>query len=266
MADGRTATLQLIIRDNLEAARDAFGVADVRNLDASSVRVGNAPECECAVDSGDLAAVHYTLDVSDEPGRWRLTPHPQCPSPVFLNGEPIREPVDVRSGDELRVGHLTFRLQRVVDPTSQGRRTGLVEATAKALLCLTLLTETLLVAWLPRQLRSARMWGLETAQYRATMLLDSLRKDVRLSLETEPDLAESARQLLADELGSMARVLRERQEQLSLAQWQQVQADLLEYQTILERIRDGKAFQPVPEVDVETGVRWAVGGRAGRKE
>lgn len=266
MADRKTASFQLIIKDNLDAARDAFGTADVRRLPGAPVRVGSRTDCECVVDSEDLAPVHYTLDASDDTGRWRVTPHPQRGSPVFLNGEAICEPSVVRSGDELRVGHWTFRLQRVADRVSRARRTGLIEAAAKVLLCLTLAAETLLVAWLPHQLQSVRLWELRVAQHEATFELDRLRRTLQREPETGVSLDDTARRLLADELDSLARFLRQEQDRLTRGQWRRVQADLLEYERVLERLRDGAAFRPVPEVDIEAGVRSIVDGRPGKME
>lgn len=267
MADRKTAPFQLIIRNNLEAARDAFGAADVRRFSVSPVRVGSGPGCECRVDSEDLAPVHYTLTASGgTTGRWRLTPHPHRTSPVFLNGETVSEPADTCSGDEVRVGHWTFRLQRVVDQVSQARRTGLIEAAAKTLLCLTVVAETLLVAWLPRQLQSVRLWELKVAQQEATFELDRLRKVLRREPHTGMSLEDTARQLLGDELDSLARFLRQEQDHLSREQWRRVQSDLLEYGRVLGRLRDGVAFRPVPEVDVEAAVRSVVNRRSEQKE
>ncbi|OGV69146.1 MAG: hypothetical protein A3K19_15520 [Lentisphaerae bacterium RIFOXYB12_FULL_65_16] len=242
---------QLHIRHNLDSAADHFAAGDVRSFDRELVRVGSSPDADVRLGEEGCQPTLFLL-LSDAAGRVvRLKSDPgAC---VFVGQARVEDERQLASGDEIRVGHWTFRFQRVYARAGLGRRAGLMSLTARALVVFILVMEIGGVVWLPRQMRSAMLWEEEIARQRALTLLDSLRDGNRPS-EQETEMERTARETVGRELDALARHVRQYEEALTRDEWGRIMADLRGYEQILNRLARRQVFQPVPPLDVEGGV------------
>ncbi len=251
--------IQLVIRDNLEGHAATFRPGDLRTFDRPCVRIGTRAQFECVLPpaSGlpDLAA---TLTLDPPSGEWSLTP--AAGVQLFLNQEPLVVSVVLRSGDEIRVGHWTFRFHRQMVPVRYARRADLLAVAAKILVALILAVEIGVVSWLPRQVQRARLWELQIARQRTTLLLDDLRQE-NLRAPATTELEQAARRMVAGQLDSLALHLRRNQDRLTREQWRSFYSDLDTYRRILTLIQSGKAFPTPPPVDLDAAVHGVLGPR-----
>jgi len=246
----------LDIRHTVESADELSGDGEALYFDQRLVRVGSGAGCECRIPDSELEDVHFLI-VSESEG----THHALCPgsdSELFLNRTAVTAECELRSGDEVRVGHWVFRFVRVYAHVRQARRSDALALVAKILVGAILFSEIGVVAWLPRWLRSSRLWSGEVSMQRTTYLLDGLRVQNSTS-DSGGELEKSARDVIQGELDALARFIRRNDESLSRAQWEQISADLRSYQRTMKRLEDGTAFKPVPSVDVDGAVRAALG-------
>ncbi len=247
---------QLNIRHNLRATEDLFGPSEVRSFTQAVVRVGRGEECECRIHAGELEAVHFDLLTGEGTDRVVLCPRPD--TELFLNADPVAKQVDLHSGDEIRVGHWTFRFQRLRPRCRHGRRSGLLATVAKVLVAAILVGEVAMVVWLPQRLSSARLWEGQIARQRTTFLLDVLRARNNRA-EVDDDLSHAARQVLRNEFSRLIRYVRSNEETLTRQQWDAILRDLRGYEKIMNDLTEGTAFSPLPEADVDGAVRRALG-------
>ena len=244
-------SFQLHIRHNLDSAADHFAAGEVRSFDRGVVRVGSAPDADVRLGEDEGLPAHFLLLSDATRGVVCLRPEPDAP--VFVGQARVEGERELASGDEIRVGHWTFRFQRVYRRTGLARRSGLMSLTARALVVFILVMEIGVVAWLPRQARSAVFWEKEILQQRTLGLLDHLRA-INRPRDQETDLTRAARLTVARELDALAMYLRRYEECLTRDEWGRILADLQGYGQILDRLGRGEAFQPVPPLDVESGV------------
>jgi len=248
---------QFHIRQHTDASDRGFGEGDVRTYDAEQVRVGRAPECECRVDASEFRDVHFTILCS--PKSNHTVCYPAAGAEVYLGEELLRSEHEVLSGDEIRVAHYTFRVQRLFRPASRGIRFGLLSIVAKALVGLILVVEVTIATWLPYQVRATSRLQHEVTRQRILFRLDYLRATVG-GMTLTGGLEEAACRLVEEELRTLSRYLRESEQRLSREEWGQVANDLESYNMIMCALRDNTALPPLLEVDVEAGVRAALKG------
>lgn len=246
---------QLNIRQNTDTAADHFGSGTVRDFVQTPVRIGRAAPCECPVDSPEFAPVHATIRVT--PAGTAAWLHPEPGQPLFLNQDPVGEPHELRSGDVIRIGHWTLRFHRLHPATRHSWRADALATVAKVLVAVILLGELSVASWLPRRLRAATLWEAQVAIQRTTMLADHLR-GVNATARPETELERAARAVIAAELDRLVRVMRQGDRLLTAAQWATMFEDLEEIQTAMGRLDEGTAWQRIPVVDVDAGVRGAL--------
>ena len=183
---------------------------------------------------------------------------PQSGARVFRNQQALAAEAELGSGDEIRVGHWTFRYQRVYERAQRTRQSDLLSSLAKALVAVIVLLELGIVLWFPRWMKSATVWEEAVARQRAVRLLDRLRHRTR-KMQSATDLDQAAKAALTDELDSLARYVRDAEDRLSRSQWRLLFQDLTRYDTTLQRFEQGAAFKPMPLVDVDGSVRALIG-------
>lgn len=247
----------LDIRHAVESADELSPGVEALYYDQRLVRVGSDAGCECHIPDGELRDVHF-LVLSESEGEH----HVLCPgngAELFLNRDLLTSETELRSGDEIRAAHWVFRFVRVYARSQKARRSDGLAVAAKGLVAAILFFEIGVVAWLPRQLRSAALWGEEIARQRTTYLVDTLR--IRNdTADPRDELEKAAREVVRSELDSLARYVREHEEALTREQWAKVAQDLRAYEEVMSRLGDGTAFRPVPPVDIDGAVRAALGG------
>ena len=252
----------LNIRHNTDPSADGFAPGDVRVFADGVVRFGSGPECEWQAAAEDFAPVHFSISSRDEGKDVRV--RGEAGYEVFLNREPLAPgETALLSGDEIRVGHWTFRFQRLYGRPGRARRTDLFSAGAKFLVLMILVAEAGVVFWLPRQMRAAALWPEELSRQRAKHLLDGLRTACRPA-ETAESLSNGARAVINQDLLRIARHVREHEDAMTSADWRQVLVDLRGYQRILDRFERGTALRAMPEVDVDLAVQHVLRHGSGK--
>jgi len=256
---------QLNIRHNIEAAEDHFASGEVRTFTGTPVRVGRAGNCECCIEAPEFEPHHFSIDA--EPPSGELVLHPAAGARVFVNGHEALTDTALQSGDEIRVEHWSLRVQKVYASAGCARHSDVLSVTARVLVAVILLLEIGAVVWLPRQLQSVTRWEEEIAKQRVFIILDALRgQNIRAQRGLAPEELEAgAREAIGEELSSLVRYIRANEERLGREDWRDLYEDVLRYQRILKRLREGQAFRPVPELDIEAGVRHLL-ARSGEPE
>ena len=138
---------QFNIRHNIEAAADHFAEGEVRTFHERSVRVGRGEACECRLSSEEFAHEHFVVDTGHEAGR--VTLKPSVGARVYLNQKEITDEADLRSGDEIRVGHWTLCFCRLYQKVELSKRSDLMSLFARAFVAAIIIGELLVVVWLP---------------------------------------------------------------------------------------------------------------------
>lgn len=250
--------IQIVIRRQAAAHEPMFAAGDLRTLAEDRIRIGRAPECECAVAAEEFPEVAVTLHA--EPGKRGWTLHPAAGVALTLNGKPVTGAAHVHSGDEIACGVWSFRVHKVQKTAGHSRRADALAFAAKLIIGLILVTEAGLISWLPHQIQTAQMWELQTARQRANLYLDSLRnKNGKAKPATAAELA--ARKFVGARLDDLARYLRRNQDRLNRNQLRAVQEDLEMYDDVLRRLPSGRVIRDVPPLAVDAGVQAAVGNR-----
>lgn len=253
-----SSSFNLVVRDNLASTQDDFGRSDVRGFDTTPVVCGTAPACGCRIPP----------DPDAEPERWfEITSGQETgfdvaaceDARVFFNQEKTafagRRPL--LSGDCLRVGHYTFRFQRVRKRAASQRRTDLLSGFAKVILVFIFLFEVGLVYWLPRKLKNSQVMARTILAQNVFKELDSLRKDLHRAEKHADDssLPSLTRSIVDEELTQLAHYLRENEKALSRDQWRQIRGNLARYDLLLKQADSGRLGAPLPELERDLAVR-----------
>jgi len=245
---------KLVIRDNLRNTADDFEAGDVRAAETVPYRVGADPACACVVEPQGAPGPYFTIAAGDAEGTYSVVPDGRVA--VFLNQSPLTTAAPLHSGDELRVGHLTLKFERVYRSVGQGRRADTMTLLAKVLLGIIFFCEVFLVYWLPNQVKSSRILAGDRIRQTTAMRLDALRGRAQVEPTVpEGEIERSARRLATEELNALAAFVRGREKELSPDQWLQVRNHLDALARILDRLDAGPLASPLPAVDVEGGVR-----------
>ncbi len=255
-----------VIRDNVKQTADDFAAGDSRYFDQPTVVVGTSADCDCVVDNApEMAARHFAVTLGDQPDAYIF--RPLEPAGLFLNNQAVGEQaMPITSGDEIRVGHLTFRFQAIHRAVPQARRADFLAFFAKILIAAILLAELLVVYWLPQRFQSEKLLAAQIQRQETVMLLDAQRLQARkIAGEASSELARDAGKLIYAELNTLAEFVREHEQQLWPEQWQRFYAELTQMQIILNRLGRGNAFPPAPQVDVDAAVRALVSSRKGQQ-
>ena len=79
------------------------GVVRKDVLSTPIVRIGRARSCEVAIDHPQVSRIHALLEIRD--GAWHLS-DAKSAGGTFWDERPIHEPVELRSGANLRLGRI----------------------------------------------------------------------------------------------------------------------------------------------------------------
>ena len=229
----------------------------VHTFDQPIVRVGRNPDCECRLDEPELADCHFQIITDATHGSQTLRAEARCD--VFINNEGLTAgELELHSGDEIRVGHWTFRFTRLYMSARRARSSDLLSLVAKVLVCMILVVEVGLVVWLPQRLQSINLWQNEVHKQRITFLLDRLRRENN-DAQPRGDLEAAARQVLSSQLDHVARYVRKYESNFTRKHWQLISDDLQKYEKNMIRLRNGTAFKTIPRLSLELGVQRVIG-------
>jgi hypothetical protein len=250
---------KLVIRHNIEQTADDFECADVRHFLSGPVTIGAASDCDCVLpDTEGLSERHFTIELANaaeaEAG-WLV--RREAEAALFLNHDPVVEPsMPLVSGDEIRVGHYTFRFQTEHKTVGLARRTDLLAAFTKTLIVVILVAEVSLVYWLPKKLQSETVLAEQIRQQETVLLLDQLRRQTRQLASASPggSIEAKACAVLQEELDQMASFLRQHERELDSDQWFLFHSDVRDLRAAFAGIRSGEVFRPLPKLAFEAGV------------
>jgi prolyl oligopeptidase PreP (S9A serine peptidase family) len=258
---------QLVIRNTIEAEGDVFGAADVRSLE-NAVTVGTTPECDVRIEDQELPSESFfRIDYSSATAFL----HPLGNESIYINETAVESgatPV-LLSGDELRVGHWTFRFQKVRERVGVGHRSNLLSLVTKVLILAIIVGEILLAVWLPQQLKYENMVAVQILEEQCVMMLYQMRHEIdhMETLDPQADELEKLRaaaiQIVREQLDGMATYIRKSQTEMTPEHWTQLRNELDRLQSLLYRIHAGTVFKPLPELEMDNAIRNAINGPLG---
>jgi hypothetical protein len=200
------------------------------------------------------AATWFTITAGAEPNGFRVAPGD---GGVFINSDesPLADAHELTSGDLIRVGHYTFRFQRVRAGVAVARRADAMATFAKIILALVFVAELVLVYWLPRRLQESRLLAVNVLRHKAVRELDTLRATAKLGGEAPAgSLPALARAAVAEELDELTLYVRQSEKTLSGEQWQQIRTSLSSLNALVEQADSGEIGPPLPELDINRAV------------
>jgi hypothetical protein len=247
--------IQIVIRPQGDSPAAVFAPGELLSFAGGPVRVGGDAGCECRL----AGAPALAATLRERPGGgWELEAAPEIP--WLVNGQPASERCAIGNGDELGGCGRTLHFHHLLPPVPYSRRADALALLAKGLIVLILVAEVLLVAWLPRQIRMARLWEDRIAKQKAVLLVDDLRERNHRAVARTP-AEQTARQFVGQRLDELARRLRRYQQALSRDQLRAVTADLELYQEALTALDDGRLFKAVPALPVDAALRGVLENR-----
>jgi inorganic triphosphatase YgiF len=243
---------QLNIRHNIETAQTVFGRGTVTQFDQPVLTVGRDPSCGCRIDAEEFEPEHFRIEFKGAGRPARVHPNPGAE--LYVGDERVDAARELLSGDVLRVGHWTLLFQKVYPRAGRSSHTSMLATLAKVLVAAILLSEILLVVWLPRRMRHIALWKTEIAKQRIALVLHTLRRRNK-DAEPKTELEAATRDAVQQELDSRARYLRTHEDALTPDQRETMYDDLIRLGEILDRVDAGDVVKPVGEVSVDDGVR-----------
>ena len=245
---------KLVIKDNLKHSADDFSTGDVRHFSESSITVGSTSDCDCELASAeDINEHHFTISEKED-GTYQVKP--TGGETIYVNYEPVNEFRDLASGDEIRVGHYTFRFQREHRRARPARRADIFAISAKVIIVCLLAIEVFFVYWLPSQIQSKEVLSSMITQQKTVMLLDKARNNVRPSEIQDKNRQNTyALQLIQSELDALARFIRNNEKSISQNEWHRLNNNIKKLASLTAEINQNAIFKPLPEPHLEAGIR-----------
>ena len=258
---------QLVIRNTIEAEGDVFGAADVRLLEDAAL-VGTAPDSDVRIDDPELLQEEFfRIDYSNATAFL----HPLGSESIYLNNAVVESGAtpELLSGDELRVGHWTFRFQKVRERVGVGHRSNLLSFVTKVLIAAIIVGEILLAVWLPQRLKYENMVAIQILEEQCVMLLDQMRHSIDRMDTPGPEADEMERlraagvRIVREQLDGLATYIRKHETQMTPEHWTRLRNELDRLQSLLSRIHAGTVFKSLPELEMDKAIRNAINGPLG---
>lgn len=210
------------------------------NCDLSLAGIPDIAFAICKEDGGD-----YVIERKDKQ------------LPVFVNDVALaNDCMPVRNGDRIRFAPYELHFMIEFERARLHRSAGVVAHAATFLIAVILILEIGVITWLPRQVQSRELWGLEITRQRTVDSLDTLRLRCNAALpqKSTPLQLETLR-FVKGELDGIAGYLRAHGDDLDVGRILDVQADLEMYEEILDRLDQGTLYPPRETLDLEFHLR-----------
>ncbi len=252
---------QLIIRNNLKHDADSFTGSELGVFEQETARIGSSDECDCQVlDQEGRGGDEVWFEIEQRRRDFFL--HRRAADlEIYINHQLTLGPTTpLTSGDTIRVGHWTFRLQRLSDRARAVVRADWSASLSKALIATLILLQLVIALWLPGQLNYAQIVPDKIIEQETIILLDHTRRHAatfpRQSLEREVDRA--AWRLVSAELDRIAAYMRRHQPSITPYHWQQINRDLSMYRDMLDQISDQELVPNPPPPAIDQAVQALV--------
>ncbi len=256
--------IQVSIRNNLRDDGGPFVAARVERFEANrALSFGAAADCDCRIDDSQaFLPRHFELCPPASGGRTWTLRTASDEAEVFINGEPAADGQQVRSGDELRVGHWTLLVHRTPRPGEYRFRRDRSGVVNRLLVAAVLVGELIVIVWLPQHLQASSLWETGRLRQETSLLIDNLRSELKPGNAPEDRMESAAYRLLAREVDHLSRFLQQHGRQLQHEQWRDVRHSVEQYRRIKDRIDHGLLVQPLPQINMQTAVQAVLNNQA----
>ncbi len=254
-------SFKLIIRNNLTHDADSFSGSTVALFEEGGGMVGTSEECDCQVlDSQGRTGDQVWFGLEEKPGELRLWR--KADLDIYLNQQLLTQSVaTLTSGDLIRVGHWTFRLQKIYARPALSKQVDWSAWLCKGAIVLLIALQLLIALWLPGWLHYESLVADTVIEQKTVLLLDQTRRRVRRytpSLE-QAGSGFAALQLISAEVDRMATFIRSHQPVIARDHWLELRDDLEMYQELLGRIDRRELPMALPTLEVDPAVRAIFG-------
>ncbi len=248
---------QLIIRNNLKHDADSFTGSQAALFDNGLVKIGSSEECQCQVlDQEGRGGDEIWFEVEEREDGFFLCRHTDLD--IYLNRDRMEAASHgLVSGDNIRVGHWTFRFQKIHSHAPVSKHTDRIPRLCKAALLIFIVIQLLVALWLPGQLPYEKMAPQKVVEQKTVMLLDHLRRQVSSFPSSSDQMTGSnaVLRILSSEIDQIASYMRRHQDQIPHRRWHDLRDDLEMYQELLDLVGNSQIPPEQPELAVAAAVR-----------
>lgn len=181
-------------------------------------------------------------------------------SDIRLNGSPIKEKTNLKSGDEILCPPAIVKFYTVRPRAKQSWQSALLTFAAKVAIAVFLAVQVTVMFWLPWQLSTSSIWDGAAAKQKITQKLETTRKRVSALLKQKDlDKADALTQLLVAQVAldveQRSLYLRKHEDQMSRSQRRNMVEDLDKLNAILDDVESKKPFPEIPKPDIDAAVK-----------
>ena len=245
---------QLFRKNNIQTS-DHFTTGDLLEA-AGMVSVGSASSCTVQIADPGWPPEQFRLQ--EETDSHFLSVF--AGQTVYRNDKQILpgERILLRSGDEIRVEHWTFRFRKLHARARFSRYAELLAIVAKMVVGLVIVIEIALVMIGPRHMHKAALFQREQALQTLEGKVDRFSNATALSSSEEQTLQpaeKAARQALQIEISRLKNYLKKNRKTLAESDIQNLDRLIDEYTVYLDKLKKRELLRPVPEPALDAAVR-----------
>ncbi len=256
---------QLIIRNNLKQDADSFAKSTAADFENGLALIGSSEECDVQVlDEEGRAGDEIWFSIEEKGGALKLSHKTDLD--LFLNQNPLTTPAaDLISGDEVRIGHWTFRVQKLHPKVSFAKHTDRVGRILKVGLAVLIILQVLTALWIPGYLDYESLAPQTITEQKTILQIDHIRRRINSFPEEarEKETHEAFFQIVSKQVDEIASYMRRHQERIPYSLWLIITEDLRFYERLLDQIEE-EELPPTPaDLDIPSAVRKIESENAG---
>jgi predicted component of type VI protein secretion system len=252
---------QLFSKNNIESS-DHFSTGDLYEAPGGGVSVGAAASCQVRIADPGWPAEQFRLEEEGESHFLQVREG----QTVYRNDKPVPtgERFLLRSGDEIRVGHWTFRFRKLHARVGFSRSAELLAMIAKVVVGLVIAIEVALVMIGPRHMHKAALFQREQALQTLEGKIDRLSNSIPLSAAEQSlqPAEKAARQALSTEINRLKKYQKNNRVLLSNDDIRNLDVLVDEYRLYLDKLKKRELLRPVPEPVLDAAVRKIINRQA----
>lgn len=246
---------QLFRKNNIKNSNH-FTTGELHEVAGGTVSIGAAPSCAVRIADAGWPAEQFRI-YEDGGGHFLLV---FAGKTVYCNDKPVSpgERIMLRSGDEIRVEHWTFRFRKLHVRVRFSRQAELLTMIAKGMVGLVIVVEVCLVLIGPRHMHKAALFQREQAIQILEGKVDRFFSAIALSASEEqtlPPAEKAARQALRIEINRMKIYLKKNRPILDQDRIHNLDLLVDEYTLYLDKLKKGELLRPVEEPALDATVR-----------
>lgn len=243
---------QLTFSDQNSSSANDLKRKTTLTFEQAPVVVG-AKECPVPEVHKPICKIHANADKT-----YAVEPLHDCE--IKLNGSPIKEKTNLKSGDSILCPPAIIKFYTVRPKAKQSWQAALLTFTAKIAIMVFLAVQVTVMFWLPWKLSASSIWDGAAAKQKITQKLESTRKRVSAILkQKEFDKEDTLTQLLvaqvALDIEKRSMYLRKHEDQMTRSQRKNMVEDLDKLNAILDDVEGKKTFPEIPKPDIDAAVK-----------